>query len=1203
MKTLLNEPRPVTHRPFARRVGWLGTTALAMGGCNQNLLLVTALFVGEGSIPGHGSAVVPLLLAGLLLGYAALPGWMELVMMSPNRVGGIASACAEAFKPYGSMLSTLTGVCYWWGRIPVCGLAALLYATAINRWFIAGVPVPAIACVLLGLSTLVNLRGIHWVTRLAVPIATGSALLALVAIVGSVLMGTADWPRAADVHLTLPFGGWFGTLTSTMSGLYLIGFVAPAFEAAACHAAETVNPERNVRRAMKFSAAMAAVYIVALPVVWLAVPAAGPLGADLGRLLGATFAPAFGALAKCAAVWFIVFNTLIGALQPLAGASRTLSQLADDGLAPGCLSRRNVNDVPVVATLATAGMAAAFLLAGVPVWLVAAANFAYLFGIAMPSIAVWLLRRHEPLAPRLYRAPRFTIGLGLAAAIAWCGATVLGFQQFGRAAVVAGLVMAYSGVAIYAWRKWEDRRRAGLTGLAFTLHFRLTGAMLLVLALDGAGYLLAVSQLPPGLVVLKTALEDLFVVVAMLTIMVGIVLPGMIAYSAQEVARAARNLSRGTLRDFSNAMNALGRGDLDAAEAIIDIQHVEARSNDELGELAASFNALQVEVASAALGLAGARQGLHEARERLTRANAALQQKFTEQQQLAAELLIAKNAAEISNAAKNRFMARMSHELRTPLNGVIGPAELLLDFEQSAAQHRLLAMIRHSGATLKDLIERILAVAEIEEDLVALKKERFDLVDLVREAAHPFVIEAETRGLAFNVETEGLEQGIVWSDAGRIRQIIVNLLSNALKFTGHGGVSLRVNLLSSRGGSGYLRIAVQDTGRGISPESHERIFMPFAQADESRTRECDGAGVGLFLVRELVTRFGGEIKVTSELGGGAIFAVLLPMDVTFAAARRDALSSDDLPMAELPMIDTAPCDPCDNLPPTPDPAGQTPSAPACLPGRVSSPPRILLAEDNQVNRAVVVASLGRLGLTAEIVVDGEQAVHVFERSQFDLVLMDCHMPKMDGMAAIAAIRASERTRGATPVPIMAITADMTSANVEQCMAAGASEVLAKPFTFAQFSERIMFRVNATGSSNNEAAGGNSVAAPVGHPAQHDAQIDMRCIDELSDLADGDDGIALVVDIVTTFREDGARQMAELSSAVSARTMPRVGKIAHSLKSSSAYVGASGLSALMREMEKRASANDTGAISDLMGRAEQAFASIDERLSEVIREMT
>jgi amino acid transporter len=163
------------HEPHPRRLGWFGTTALALGGSNQSLFLLAALFAGQESIPGQGSAAVPLLIAGLLLSYAAAPGWLELVLMSPSRVGGIAAACSEAFKPYGEILSALTGFCYWWGWVPTCGLTAIFSATAINQWYLPGIPVTVLACALIAVFTLVNLCGIKWVTRLAVPIATVSA--------------------------------------------------------------------------------------------------------------------------------------------------------------------------------------------------------------------------------------------------------------------------------------------------------------------------------------------------------------------------------------------------------------------------------------------------------------------------------------------------------------------------------------------------------------------------------------------------------------------------------------------------------------------------------------------------------------------------------------------------------------------------------------------------------------------------------------------------------------------------------------------------------------------------------------------------------------------------------------------------------------------------------------------------------------------
>ena len=479
------------------------------------------------------------------------------------------------------------------------------------------------ACALVALFTALNLCGVRWVSLFAIPIAAASAALAFASVILPILSGRVRWEQAIDFHLTTPFPGWFGAVTSLMAGLYLVGFGAPAFEAATCHVGETIDPTRNVPRAVLASAGMAAVYFAAIPLIWLGTLGSEALGQDLANVLGPTFAPLFGAGAKAAAIGFMMFNMLHGTIQPLAGAARTLSQLSEDGLLPRLLAWRTSTDAPWCATLLTAGFAILFLLIGDPIWLIAAANFTYLIGIGLPSVAVWLLRMDAPDAVRPYRAPRGTIVLGLVSAAVWACSALLGFQQFGLPTVVFGLLMAYSGAGLYAWRKLEDRWAAGLGGMGHSLHVKLTGAMLLVLALDATGYFLAVSAIPRGDEGFVVALEDIFVAVALLTISVGIVLPGMIAHSADQVSEAAQRLASGTVRDFTRAMHALGAGDLDAAHASIDIVPVTIHSRDELGAMAASFNALQQGVKRAALGLDRAREGLSTARSELVRAKEA----------------------------------------------------------------------------------------------------------------------------------------------------------------------------------------------------------------------------------------------------------------------------------------------------------------------------------------------------------------------------------------------------------------------------------------------------------------------------------------------------------------------------------------------------------------------------------------------------
>jgi signal transduction histidine kinase/CheY-like chemotaxis protein/L-asparagine transporter-like permease len=872
-------------RRHPRTIGWVGTTALAMGGSNQSLFLIAALFGGQGDIPGQGSASLILLIVGLLLSYAAAPGWLELVLMSPNRVGGIAAACSAAFRPYSLILSTLTGVCYWWGWVPTCGVTALISAVAINQWALPSVPVPAIACFFVALFAVVNLAGIKWVTRLSIPIATVSAGLAFISMIAPVVAGHAQWSRLGQLHLTLPFQGWFGAVTSLMAGLYLIGFAAPAFEASTCHVAETIDQNRNVPRAVLASALMAAVFFVGLPVVWFGTLGAKPLGGDLGQVLGPTFAPLMGAMGKTGAIWFMMFNMFHGTMQPLAGAARTLSQLSDDGLAPRFLGFRSRTDVPWVATLLTAVLSILFLLIGDPIWLIAAANFTYLIGICLPNVAVWLLRRDAPDEERPWRAPRGTIELGLVAAVVWLVSTLLGFQQFGLPTVVFGLAMAYSGAALFGWRKVEDRIRAGLPMFLPTLHMSMTGAMLLVLSLDSAGYLIAVNRIPgAGGSGLIAALLDIFVAVSILTITVGIVLPGMIAHSAGQITAAAQRLSSGILREFSNAMGSLARGNLAGAHLQADIVPVAVRSHNELGLMAESFNTMQAEVKRAAVGLDGAREGLQAARAELTEANEQLREEIHKQERLTAELILARDAAEAGNRSKAEFLAIISHELRTPLNAIIGMAGLLLDGDLDGRSRQYVHTLHEAGDHLLALINDLLDLTKLEANRLAFEEIAFDPDAVVRSVLELVGPRAREKGLhlAKYISTD-IPTSLV-GDPGRLRQVLMNLLSNAVKFTERGTISVEVRREASGDGEAQLEFAVRDTGIGIAPEETTQLFREFSQVDSSISRRYGGTGLGLAICKRLVARMGGTIGVESQPGHGATFRFTGRFRLPIAAA-------------------------------------------------------------------------------------------------------------------------------------------------------------------------------------------------------------------------------------------------------------------------------------------------------------------------------
>ena len=941
------------RKPHPRTIGWRGTAALGLGGSNQSLFLIGGLIAGQGAITGQWSAAIPIMIAGLVLSLMAMPGWIELVLMSPGRVGGIAASCSEAFGPYSPILSALTGICYWWGWVPTCGATAILSATAISQWVLPGASIPLIACLLVVLFVALNLCGIKWVTRVALPVAIVSALLAFVSMLAPIFGGSVNWHQATDFSLHVPFPGWFGKMTSMMAGLYLVGFGAPAFEAATCHVAETIDQNRNVPKAVFVSAGLAVVYFALLPIVWLGVVGAAPLGNDLGKVLGPTFAPLFGSGAKAAAIGFMMFNMFPGTIQPLAGAARVLSQLSEDGLLPGFLAlRARHTDVPWVATVVTAGFAILFLLIGDPLWLIAAANFTYLIGIGLPSVAVWLLRRDNPAALRPWRAPKGTITLGVIAAGVWGLSALFGFEQYGLPTVVIGLAFAYSGAGMYALRLIEDRRRHDLTVLAPTLYFKLTGTMLLVLGLDSVGYLFAVTSLPVSDDALIAALTDIFVAVAMISISVGIVLPGMIAHTAGKISSAARKLASGAVHDLAGAMASLARGDLAGADISVDIVPVPVMSRDELGEMAISFNDLQQELKLVSRSVGHARKGLAAARD---------------------QLVEAKDAAESGARSKTDFLAVISHELRTPLNGVIGMAGLLVDSELNPQARRYAETLRDAGDHLLQLINDVLDFSKLEAGKLDLEWIPFNLDLLIHQTLEMLSSRANGKDVDLGSFLAPEIPKMVFGDPGRLRQVLMNLVGNSIKFTEKGAVSVVVSALPGDVSELNLCFEVRDTGIGIPADRLDSLFNEFSQIDSSMSRRYGGTGLGLAISRKLVEKMGGRISVRSVLGEGSVFRFTIRLKPSLRAI------------------------------------------PAPAKARLFANKRFLVVDDSEMNRDIMARQIESLGGAAVTLADVSEVSPVLKQSiadhaPFDTVVIDHFMPGTDGVTLARQIRSEPLLR-------------------------------------------------------------------------------------------------------------------------------------------------------------------------------------------------
>lgn len=564
-----------------------------------------------------------------------------------------------------------------------------------------------------------------------------------------------------------------------------------------------------------------------------------------------------------------------------------------------------------------------------------------------------------------------------------------------------------------------------------------------------------------------------------------------------------------------------------------------------------------------------------EADGRITSLRGTLQD-ISERKALEMRLREAKEAADVANQAKSAFLATMSHEIRTPMNGILGTLELIGMSPLSADVRSALAVARESGASLQRIIDDILDFSKIEAGKLEIRAEPTAIAEIVLGVQRIFAGTASSLGLEISQQCDSRISPVALIDGLRLRQILSNLVSNSLKFTREGGVRISAERFDPPGGDQWVRFTVEDTGIGISAADQSRLFQAFSQADGASAARFGGTGLGLAISRRLAGLMGGAIELSSKPGVGTRVSLSIPAPI----ADSQTMKSD--PASSVRFAAAPRLIPPGRAAPTADQAEREGTL-------------VLVVDDHPTNLRVMRGQLSVLGYAVIEAESAQQALALMESHRVGLVLTDCNMPQISGYELSRRIRERERLAGSLRVPIIACSANALDGVVQECLAAGMDDYIAKPCGLQQVQERLRRWLPLPADELEAAVDAASQAAPSSMAPTADAAVAAAAIDPgaLQLLTRGDP--AATRRVLEQFRRVNDADLAALQQAISAGEIDRIVHHAHRIKGAAGLVGAQALADLCNDIEMAGRRGDTASLDDRLALLRHHQESLNAQL--------